>query len=149
MSFIGEYESKIAEFNHLHPYSKEVREIIDSLNANHQKIAYYLENIKLIQYLSRCGIIQGFFFELFDIYDSHILKIKEIHKDKSIHPTIIKTNIVYPNRHIFLFRYYHNGKVSYLLAKRMTIQFITDTGPKTTLYGYCYPTNEYSLLRID
>lgn len=149
MSFVGEYETQTAEYNHLHPYNKKTLKIIHSLNANQKKVAYHIENIRFVQYLSKCGILQGFFFELFDIPDSRILKIKEIHKDKNIHPIMIKTDLIYPSNHLFLFRYYHDGKVSYLLAKHMIIRFTSDTGPTTTLFGYCYPTNEYSLLRID
>ena len=149
MSFVGEYETQTAEYTHLRPYNKKILNIIHSLNANQKKIAYHIENIRFIQYLARCGILQGFFFELFDISDTHILKIKEIYKDKSIHPIMIKTDLIYPNNHLFLFRYYHEGRISYLLARRMTIHFAGDKGATTTLFGYCYPTNEYSLLRID
>lgn len=148
MSFVGEYEMQTAEHNHLHPYNKKILKIIHTLNENQKKIAYHIENIRFVQYLSRCGILQGFFFELFDIPDIRILRIKEIYKDKSIHPIMIKTDLIYPNNHLFLFRYCHDGKVSYLLAKHMTIQFKGNKGT-TTLFGYCYPTNEYSLLRID
>lgn len=151
MFFIKEYEDQTARFQHLHPYNKNIRKIINSLNTKQKKIAYYIENIRLVQYLSKCGILQGFFFELFDISESHIMKIKEIHRDQSIHPIIIKTDLVYPTNHLFLFRYSFGGKVSYLLAKRVIIQFSCEhkSTTTTTLIGYRYPTNEYSLLRID
>ena len=149
MPFVGEYESQTAEFEHLHPYNKNALKIINSLDGVKKKIAYHVENIRFVQYLSRCGILQGFFFELFEIPESHIVRIKEIHKDKSIHPVIIETDLIYPNNHLFLFRYYYGEKATYLLAKRMTIKFSQDEGSSTTLYGYCYPTNEYSLLKID
>ena len=149
MSFVGQYESQTAEFEHLHPYNKNVLKIINSLDGIKKKIAYHVENIRFVQYLSRCGILQGFFFELFEIPESHIARMKEIRKDKSIHPVIIKTDLIYPNNHLFLFRYYCGDKATYLLAKRMTIKFSQDEGSSTTLYGYCYPTNEYSLLKID
>lgn len=148
MSFVGEYESQTAEFEHLHPYNKNALKIIGSLDGVQKKIAHHVENIRFVQYLSRCGILQGFFFELFEIPESHIIKMKEIHKDKSIHPVIIKTDLIYPSNHLFLFRYYCNHKATYLLAKRMTIKFSQDEGSSTTLYGYCYPTNEYSLLTV-
>ena len=75
-------------------------------------------------------------------------RIKEIDKDRSIHPIIIKTDLIYPSNHLFLFKYTWGEKVAYLLTKRMTIHFTPDEA-STTLYGYCYPTNEYSLLKID
>ncbi len=149
MPFVREYEAQASEFEHLHPYNKSTIKIIDSLCENKKKIAYHTENIRFVQFLSRCGILQGFFFELFDIPESHITKIKEIHKDKSIHPVIIKTDLIYPSKHLFLFRYSYNDKLSYLLAKRMTISFSHNQIPTTTLLGYCYPTNEYSLLTVD
>lgn len=149
MSFVGEYEAQTAEFKHLYPYNKNIRKVINSLNTKQRKIAYQIENIRFVQYLSRCGILQGFFFELFDIPESHIIKIKEIHRDQSIHPIIIKTDLIYPTNHMFLFRYFFEGEVSYLLAKRVTIQFSREGMSTTTLIGYKYPTNEYSLLRID
>ena len=149
MSFIKEYEKQTIEYTCLHPYNKKVKKIMHSLNANQKKMAYFIENIKFVKYLSRCGILQGFFFELFDIPDTHILKIKEMYKEKSIHPIVIETDLIYPNNHLFLFRYSYDGRVSYLLARRMTIKFAGDKAPSTTLFGYCYPTNEYSLLRID
>lgn len=149
MSFVGEYEARTAEFEHLYPYNKQIRKIINSLNTKQRKIAYHIENIRFVQYLSKCGILQGFFFELFDIQESHIMKIKEIYIDQSIHPIIIKTDVIYPTNHMFLFRYSFEGKVSYLLAKRVTIQFSRGDKSTTTLIGYRYPTNEYSLLRIN
>ena len=149
MSFVGEYESQTAEFEQLHPYNKNALKIINSLDGVQKEIAYHVENIRFVQYLSRCGILQGLFFELFEIPEAHITKMKEIHKDKSIHPVIIETDLIYPSNHLFLFRYYCNHKATYLLAKRMTIKFSHDEGSSTTLYGYCYPTNEYSLLKID
>ena len=149
MSFVGEYEAQTAEFEHLHPYNKNIRKVINSLSSKQRKIAYQIENIRFVQYLSRCGMLQGFFFELFDITESHIMKIKESYIDQSIHPIIIKTDLIYPTNHMFLFRYFFEGKVSYLLAKRVTIQFSCEHKSTTTLIGYRYPTNEYSLLRID
>ena len=77
------------------------------------------------------------------------MKIKESYIDQSIHPIMIKTDLIYPTNHMFLFRYFFEGKVSYLLAKRVTIQFSCGHKSTTTLIGYRYPTNEYSLLRID
>lgn len=148
MTFVGEYESKTAEFERLHPYNNGTLKVINSYNGNRKKIAQNIENIKFIQFLTRCGILQGFFFELFEIPEPHIIKIKEIYKDKSIHPVIIKTDLIYPSNHLFLFKYTWNEKIAYLLTKRMTIHFAHDEG-STTLYGYCYPTNEYSLLKID
>lgn len=149
MSFVGEYEAQTTEFEHLHPYNKNTRKVINSLSTKQRKIAYQIENIRFVQYLSRCGMLQGFFFELFDIPESHIMKIKEIYRDQSIHPIIIKTDLIYPTNHMFLFRYFFEGKVSYLLAKRVTIHFLHEDKSTTTLIGYRYPTNEYSLLRID
>ena len=149
MSFVGEYEAQTAEFEHLHPYNKNTRKVMNSLSTKQRQIAYQIENIKFVQFLSRNGILQGFFFELFDIPESHIIKIKEIYRDKSIHPIIIKTDLIYPTNHMFLFRYFFEGKVSYMLAKRVTIHFSREDMSTTTLIGYKYPTNEYSLLRID
>lgn len=148
MSFVEEYETKTEEFEHLHPYNKETLKIINSLKGNQKKIAYHIENIRFVQFLVTCAILQGFFFELFDITEPHIVKIKELHKDKSIHPVVIKTDLIFPSNHLFLFRYSCDGKVSYLLAKHITIHFLSDEGT-TTLFGYCYPTNEYSLLKVD
>ncbi len=148
MSFVEKYEIQTAEFEHLYPYNKNVLKIIDSLNPNQKKIAYQIENIKFVQYLLRVGILQGFFFDLFDITEVHITKIKEIYEDKSIHPVIIRTDIIYPTNHLFLFRYTNKGKVSYLLVKSMTINISNGIG-STTLSGYCYPTNEYSLLKVE
>lgn len=148
MTFVGEYESKTAEFERLHPYNNGTLKVINSYNGNRKKIAQNIENIKFIQFLTRCGILQGFFFELFEIPEPHIIKIKEIYKDKSIHPVIIKTDLIYPSNHLFLFKYTWNSKVSYLLTKRMTVHFSHNEN-STTLCGYCYPTNEYSLLKID
>lgn len=148
MSFVTEYEARTAEFEHLHPYNKNTRKVINSLNTKQRKIACQIENIRFVRYLSRCGILQGFFFQLFDIPEYHIMKIKEIYRDQSIHPIIIKTDLIYPTNHMFLFRYFFEGKVSYLLAKQETIHFSPDDN-STTLIGYKYPTNEYSLLRID
>ena len=148
MPFVGEYESKTAEFERLHPYNNGALKVINSYNGNRKKIAQNIENIKFVQFLTRCGIVQGFFFELFEIPESRIIKIKEIYKDKSIHPVIIKTDLIYPSNHLFLFKYIWDEKVAYLLTKRMTIHFTPNEG-STTLYGYCYPTNEYSLLKID
>lgn len=149
ISFVGEYEAQTAEFEHLPPYNKNTRKVINSLSTKQRKIAYQIENIRFVQYLSRCGMLQGFFFELFDIPESHIMKIKERYIDHSIHPIIIKTDLIYPTNHMFLFRYFFEGKVSYLLAKRVTIHFSHEDKSTTTLIGYRYPTNEYSLLRID
>ena len=87
-AFIGEYETQTVEYTHLRPYNKKILDIIHSLNANQKKIAYHIENIRFVQYLARCGILQGFFFELLDVSDTHILQIKEIYKDKSIHPML-------------------------------------------------------------
>lgn len=148
MPFVGEYESKTAAFEHLHPYNSSTLKVINSYSGNRKKIAQNIENIKFIQFLTRGGILQGFFFELFEISESNIIKIKEIYKDQSIHPVIIKTDLIYPSNHLFLFKYTLGEKVAYLLAKRITIHFTPNEG-STTLYGYCYPTNEYSLLKID
>ncbi len=148
MSFVSEYESKTAAFDHLLPYNINTLKVINSCSGNRKKIAQSIENIKFIQFLTRCGILQGFFFELFEIFESNIIKIKEIYKDQSIHPVIIKTNLIYPSNHLFLFKYTWGEQVAYLLTKRMTIHFTPDEA-STTLYGYCYPTNEYSLLKID
>ena len=148
MPFVGEYESKTAAFEHLHPYNSSTLKVINSYSGNRKKIAQNIENIKFIQFLTRGGILQGFFFELFEIPETHIIKIKEIYKDRSIHPVIIKTDLLYPSNHLFLFKYNWGEKVAYLLTKRMTIHFTPDES-STTLYGYCYPTNEYSLLKIN
>lgn len=94
------------------------------------------------------GFYTGLFIELFDIPKSHIMQIKEMHKKISIHPVIIKTDLIYPSNHLFLFRYIWDEKVSYLLTKRMKIHF-SGNQATTTLFGYCYPTNEYSLLKIE
>lgn len=147
-NFVSEYETKTAEFDHLHPYNKNVLKIINSYSGNRKKITQYIENIRFVQFLARNGILQGFFFELFEIPSSHIIKFKEIYISKSIHPVIIKTDLIYPSKHLFLFRYKWNEKVSYLLTKRMTTHFLKD-GVSTTLYGYCYPTNEFLLMKID
>ena len=148
ISFVREYETLTAEYEHLAPYNKNTRKIINSLTSKQRKLAYHIENTKFVQYLTKCGILQGFFFELFDIPESQITQIKETYKDQSIHPVIIKTDMVYPTNHLFIFRYSYEGKVSYLLAKQVTINF-SSKYQSTTLIGYRYPTNEYSLLRID
>ena len=101
MSFAGEYEAQTAEFDHLYPYNKNTRKVINSLSTERRKIAYQIENLRFVRYLSRCGILQGFFFELFDIPESHIMKIKERYIDQSIHPIIIKTDLIYPTNHMF------------------------------------------------
>ena len=67
MSFVREYGAQTAEFEHLHPYNKNTRKVINSLSTKQRQIAYQIENIKFVQFLSRSGILQGFFFELFDI----------------------------------------------------------------------------------
>ncbi len=148
LSLASDYEKKTASYEHLHPYNRNNLKIINSLNKSEQKIAYYTENIRFVQFLVRNGIIQGFFFELFDIPSSRITRIKEIHTNQSIHPVIIKTDSIYPSDHLIFFRYTMDNKVSYLLTKRMRLQLF-DNEIKSTLYGYSYPTNEYSLLKID
>lgn len=149
LSFINYYEAKIEGFKNTYPYNKQTRKIINSFNKKQRMVACHIENIRFVQYLAKRGIMQGFFFELYDIPDSHIIKIKETYKDKSIHPVAIKTDLVYPANHLFLFKYSFGGKTSYLLAKRVTIKFTQESGSSTTILGYCYPTNEYSLMRID
>ncbi len=148
MNFVSEYETRTAEFGNLHPYNKNVVNIINSYCGNRKKIAQDIENIRFVKYLVGIGIIQGFFFELFEIPTTHIIKFKEIFINKSIHPVFIKTDLGYPSNHLFLFTYKWNEKVSYLLTKRMSIHFSHEEN-FTTLYGYCYPTNEFSLLKID
>lgn len=149
LDFVREYESKTSEYESFLPYNKKTLKVINELNSSQKKIAYNVENIRFAKYLSRCGILQGFFFDLFDISESNILKIKERHKDAGIHPVIIKTDLFFPSNHIFLFRCYYQGRVFYVLTKQMTFHFAKDEVATTTLYGYCYPTNEYSLLRIE
>ena len=148
LSFINSYEEKTAPFEHLYPYNSKTIKIISSLNKTEQKIALHLENIRLIQFLAKNGIIQGFFFELYDIPLSRISKLKESHTKESIHPVIIKTDFIYPSDHLIFFKYTWKNKSSYLLTKRITMHF-SDNKTTTKLYGYCYPTNEYSLLMID
>lgn len=148
MSFIREYEDQTNNFKHLRPFNKKTRNVINSLSANQRKLAYQVENIRLVRFLSICGILQGFFFELFDIPEHHILKIKELYKTQSIHPIIIKTDLIYPTTHMFLFRYFYEGKVSYLLAEQLKTEFSQESHT-TTIIGYRYPTNEYSLFRVD
>lgn len=148
ISFLEEYDKKIEPFEHLPPYNSNTVKIINNLNKVEQKIAYHIENVRLIQFLVRNGIVQGFFFELFEIPKERILRIKELHTDQSIHPVVIKTDFIYPSDHLIFFRYRWNNKISYLLTKRMKISFYNGEAD-TMLYGYCYPTNEYSLLKID
>ena len=76
MPFVGEYESKTAAFEHLHPYNSGTLKVINSYSGNKKKIVQNIENIKFIQFLTRCSILQGFFFELFEISEPHITKIK-------------------------------------------------------------------------
>lgn len=51
MNFVGEYETKTAEFDDLYPYNKNVLKIIDSYSGNRKKIAQYIENIRFVQFL--------------------------------------------------------------------------------------------------
>lgn len=130
-----------------YPYNKNICKYIESLPKENQKIAHLVENLKFIEFIIKNAILQGFFFDLFDIHEKDIIKIKEINKQNSIHPIIIKTNKLFPDNHLIFFRFFANEKIKYILVKRMTIQFAQNEFD-TTLYGYTYPTNEYRLLTI-
>lgn len=116
---------------------------------------YLYENIVFLESLTfnerRIALLKHYPTIPADIVEYTLLRhiaAMQIYKDQSIHPVIIKTNLIYPSNHLFLFKYTWGEQVAYLLTKRMTIHFTPDEA-STTLYGYCYPTNEYSLLKID
>jgi len=142
--FAGQYEKQTEEYRKKMPYSKEIRKIIGTLDKGHKCIAEMVEGIYFIKHLVRNGIMQGFFFELYDLSEDQILAYKESHRDQSIHPIVIKTNMVFPSSQLMLFRYTLNGRTSYLLAKRMVIHFSPEEC-NCKISGYCYPTNEYRL----
>lgn len=142
--FIHEYEIETEQYRTNYPYCKEIVKIIKGLTANQKKIAYLVENIELVRFLIRNGIIQGFFFEIFEIPESEITKIKEKNKDKSIYPVILKSNMIFPTNQLMIFKYTIKGKEKYLLARKIVTQF--ELGKfSMCIAGYCYPTNEYLL----
>ena len=130
-----------------HPYNSNIRKYIKSLPKESQKVAYLAENLKFLEFIINNAILQGFFFDLFDIHENDIIKIKELNKQNAIHPVIIKTSKFFPDNHLMFFRFSANEEIKYILAKRMTIKFSQDDF-STILYGYTYPTNEYRLLTI-
>ena len=113
-----------------------------------------VEGIYFIKHLVRNGIMQGFFFELYDLSENQILAYKEAHRDKSIHPIVIKTNMVFPSSQLMLFRYTLNGRTSYLLAKRMVIHFSPEecnskiSGKLLIIWHYATRNSQYDNIRL-
>lgn len=147
LNFIREYEKKTEKLKDV-PYSKDVINITNGLNKAQKTIAFSVENIRFVRYLIRNGIVQGFFFELYEITEDRIYKIKEIHKEKSVHPVVLKTDVFFPNDQLMLFKYKYQEKVKYLLARKIVTKFGSQE-LETTFSGYCYPTNEYDLFRLN
>ena len=147
LEFVGTYE-KQTEKRENRPYSKDVISIINGLNKEQKVIAYSIENINFVRFLIRNGIMQGFFFELFEITEDKIHKIKELNKDKSVHAIVLKTDMFFPNNQLMLFKYRYKGEVKYILAYKVVTKFEHHES-SSTISGYCYPTNEYNLFRMD
>lgn len=147
LDFVGTYEKQTEKWKN-RPYSKDVINIINGLNKEQKVVAYSIENINFVRFLIRNGIMQGFFFELFEITEDKIHKIKELNKDKNVHAIVLKTNMFFPNNQLMLFKYRYNGEVKYILARKVVPKFGSQEA-STTISGYCYPTNEYNLFRMD
>lgn len=142
--FAAQYEKQTEEYRAKSPYSKEIREIIRGLDKGHRRVAEAIEGIYFIKHLVRNGIMQGFFFELYDIPEDQVSTHKEAHSSKSIHPIVIKTRLVFPSNQLMLFRYTLCGRTNYLLARKIEIHFSPEEC-YSKISGYCYPTNEYRL----
>lgn len=130
-----------------YPYNPNIIKYIRSLPKEKQEIAYLAENLKFLEFIINNAILQGFFFDLFDINENDVIKIKELNKQNAIHPIVIKTKKFFPDNHLMFFRFSTNEEIKYILAKKMTTHFSQDEF-STTLYGYTYPTNEYRLFTI-
>ncbi len=144
--FITVYERETESIRTV-PYCKKIRKYISKLDPQKQQVAQAMENISFIQHIVKNGLVQGFFFELYDFPEERIVKIKEINKEKSIHAISLKLDFAFPNEHIMLFRYTFKNKVNYLLADRINIRFRSGESCTTTIRGCCYPTNEYLLFK--
>lgn len=142
--FLHEYEIETEHHRTKYPYCKEIQKIIKELSVNKKKIAYIVENIELVRYLIRNGIIQGFFFEIFEIPESAISKIKQKNNDKCIHPVVLKVNSIFSENELMIFKYTIEGNEKYLLARKIVTKF-DSKGIRMYITGYCYPTNEYAL----
>ena len=147
LDFVETYEKQTEKWKD-RPYSKDVINIINGLNKEQKVVAYSIENINFVRFLIRNGIMQGFFFELFEITEDKIHKIKELNKDKSVHAIVLKTDMFFPNDQLMLFKYRYKGEVKYILALKVVTKFGRQES-NTTISGYCYPTNEYNLFRMD
>lgn len=145
--FLKNFETATANYRNEHPYNRAIRKYIELLPNQQKKLAYFAENLYLIDYLIRNAILQGFFFEMFDVPEGSIIKIKELNSQNAIHPLIIRTSAFFPDNHIMFFRFSYQGLTKYILATKMTMRFSIDNF-STTIYGYTYPTNEYHLLTI-
>lgn len=141
------YEIETEKFRKAHPYNKNICKYIESLPPKSREVAYLAENMKFLEFLIKNAIIQGFFFNLFDIYEEDVIKIKEINKQNAIHPIVIKISKIFHDNHLMLFRFSADDGIKYILVRKMTINF-SQNDCTTTLYGYTYPTNEYRLLVI-
>lgn len=145
--FAKEYQNFIDSNEDLRPYCKKVMKFINGFDSEKKKIALIMENIRFIRFIVLKGITQGFFFELFNISENQIYKIKETHKDKKIHPVILKTSFIFTHDNLMLFKYENENRVSYLLAEKIVFKY-ENGAAETKLYGYSYPTNEYSLFEM-
>lgn len=143
-AFAAQYEKQTEGYRKKSPYSKEIREIIKGLDKGHRRVADAIEGIYFMKHLVRNGIMQGFFFELYDITEEQISMYKESYSRKSIHPIVIKTGLVFPSSQLMLFRYTLCGQTNYLLARKIEIHFSPEEC-YSKISGYCYPTNEYRL----
>lgn len=146
--FLQDYEAATEIFRERsHPYNPKILKYIKALPKRRQELAYLGENIRFLEFIINNAILQGFFFDLFDISESDIIKIKELNQQKAIHSIMIKTSKFFPDNHLMFFRLSTKEEIKYILAKKMTIKFSQDEF-STTLYGYTYPTNEYRLFTI-
>lgn len=142
--FFDKYEARTLKFRKGFPYNKSVLDIITSYTGDQIKLARLAENQNLVRFLIKNGIVQGFFYKIVEINESDIIKIKESHKNEPIHPVAIRINRLVPMDRNLIFRYKINGKMSYLICRRINMHWAPNICV-TNLFGYRYPTNEFSL----
>ena len=146
--FFEQYETTTSKFRKGFPYNKSVVDIIASYSGEQVVLARLAENQNLVRFLIKNGIVQGFFYKIVEINETDIIKIKESHKNEPIHPVAIRINGLIPMDRTLIFRYKRNNEISYLICRKINMRF----GPNicvTNLFGYRYPTNEYSLFVLS
>ena len=145
--FLDQYERATAKFRKGFPYNKSIRNIIESYDKSNKLLAKVAENQKLVQFLIKNGIVQGFFYKIIELHETEIVKLRESYKSQPIHPVAIRINGLLSLDRALFFRYRTNNETNYLICRKMNIKYTPDQCI-TNLFGYRYPTNEYSIFTL-